>query len=390
MNPLWMVLADLRKTFLSSLGVLVLLVLAFSATVAVSLFERSLREAGAFSAQDFDLVVGAPGSRLDLVLAAVFLRTDEVLPLLDANVLAGVEADPRVATVSPLVFSDHYAGFPVVGIGGSFSALRPSLKLEAGRWPSADFEVAAGSSTGLDVGAHFAGNHGVHDTEGVEEATHATGYTVVGRLARSGTPWDRGLLTPYQGIWALHEAEGETENQGVSALLVKPKDFASAYGLRAQYREGVTTAAFPGEVLAGLFGLFDEAKTVLALVSTLFQALVLAAVVLSLLAGLPSKARWIGLLRALGAGRLYVFLTLWLQTVLVLTVAGLSGGLVGLLGAQALAAYTTELTGLTLTVAWSGAETLVLALYGLAGLVGALVPAVVGYRTSVRRSLLGA
>ena len=397
MNPLWMVVADLRKTLLASLGILVLLAIAFSATVAVSLFERSLRQAGATSAQDFDLVVGAAGSRLDLVLASVYLRTDEVLPLLPFEIVEKLGADPRVARVSPLVFADHFDDFPIVGVGGDFPLLRPALRLVAGRWPGKPFETVAGAGTRLALGTVFFGSHGVAGRPGVDEEVHKqAAYHIVGVLAPTGTPWDRSLLTPFNSLWILHETletnpepEEKAAVRKVSAVLVKPKDFASAYALRAEYRQGATTAAFPGEVLAGLFGLFDTVKTALSLVNLVFQALVFAAVLLSLLAGLPSKARWIGLLRALGAGPGYVFLTLWIQAALVFLAAGMTGALVGWLGAQAMASFVDAQSGLALSVVWSWAETTLLAVFWLVGLVGALVPAVAGYRTSVRRSLLG-
>jgi len=386
MNPFWMVVADLRRSLLSSLGILVLLALAFSATVTVSLLERSLRSAGAATARDFDLVVGAPGSRLDLVLTAVFLRTDEVLPLLDYTQVETLAADPRVEALSPLVFADHYRGSPVVGVGPDFPRLRPSLVLASGRWPSADFEVVSGAGTGTSLGDTFEGSHGVEDREGVEEEHHhEAAYRVVGTLAVTGTPWDQAFLTPFEGIWHLH---GDSQ-RAVSAVLVKPRDFPSAYALRAAYREGSTTAAFPGEVLSSLFGLFEDAKKALSWITLVFQALVFAAVLLSLLASLPAQARWLGLLRALGAGPGYLFVTLWAQSALVLALAALVGAGVGWTGALALASVVEGRTALALVVEWTWGETAILGLYGAAGALGALVPALAGYRTSVRRALQG-
>lgn len=397
MNPFWMVLADLRKTLLSSLGILVLLSLSFSGTVAVSLFERALLEAGAASAQDYDLVVGAPGSKLDLVLASVFLRTEEVLPLLPFEVVEGLQDDPRVEAVSPLVFADHFDEFPIVGVGPSFPSLLPNLRLVSGRWPQRPFEAVAGAATASPLHREFSGSHGAARREGVEDEVHnQASYRVVGLLAPTGTPWDRAFLTPYNSIWALHEAgeaDPEPEEletvQKVSAVLVKPKDFASAYALRSEYQRTPTTAAFPGEVLAGLFHLVDQAKTAVSLLGLLFQAVVFAAVLLSLLAGLPSKARWIGLLRALGASPAYVFLTLWIEAAVVFLSAGLTASGLGWLGAQILAGYVGTQTGLDLTPGWAWEEARLLGLFWAVGLVGSLVPALVGYSTSVRRSLLG-
>jgi len=112
-------------------------------------------------------------------------------------------------------------------------------------------------------------------------------------------------------------------------------------------------------------------------------------VLLSLLAALPSKLRWIGLLRALGASPGYVFLTLWAQTALILVLAGLGGAVAGWAGALALAEFTASRTGLILTIAWAWSETVLLLGFSLAGLLGALLPALGAYRVSVRRSLLG-
>lgn len=404
MNPFWMVVADLRKSLLSSLGILVLLAMAFSATITVSLFERSLRKGSSTSAQEFDLVVGAPGSRLDLVLSSVFLKTDEMLPLLGPETVARLEADPRVAALSPLIFADSHWGYPIVGVGPEFPRIRTSLTLASGRWPSAPLEAVAGAGTNSPLDDHFEGAHGTG--EGAEAGEHHPGtYTVVGVLNESGTPWDRAYLTPPETVWQIHEAEREHENPGdraldaddpseaihgqVSAVLVKPKDFASAYALRAEYRTGSTTAAFPGEILANLFGIFDDVKTALTLFAMVFQGLVFAAALLSLLATLPSKARWIGLLRALGAGPVYVFFTLWIQSALLFAVAGLVGAAVGWGAAEALTRFVTARTGLVLPLVWTWSETWVVAAFWLVGLVGALVPALGGYRVSVRKILVG-
>jgi len=69
--------------------------------------------------------------------------------------------------------------------------------------------------------------------------------------------------------------------------------------------------------------------------------------------------------------------------------AGLVGAGVGWFGAQALAESVAAATGLSLVISWSGDEGILLGALALAGLLGALVPALFGYQTSVRKSLLG-
>lgn len=384
MNPFWMVVADLRKHFLSGLGILLLLAAAFSINTAALLFERGLTDSSARAASDFDLVIGSPGSRLDLVLATVFLRTEETLPLLDYAVAERIASDTRVAASSPFVLADNYLGLPIVGVGPRFPELRPSLVPASGSWPSEDFQAIVGAEVPLTVGDRFESGHGL--AGGAEGHHTETLYRVVGKLALTGTPWDRALLTPFGGIWKIHGYAGP---HGISAILVKPVDFPAAYALRAEYRGATTTSAFPGEVLATAFGLFQDARKAVSALGLLLQFLVLAAVVFSLLASLPSKYRWIGLLRSLGAPRLYIFLTLWIQAAAVFVLAGGVGLVVGRAGAGLLASLVGAGTGLKVALSWSLSDLYPLTLFLAVAFAGALIPALVGYRVPVRRSILG-
>ncbi len=393
MNPFPVVRAGLRRHLGSSVGILLLLSLAFSATVTVSIFERGLRRAGASTSRDTDLVIGAAGSGLQLVLTTVFLQTTDVLPLLPADVFDRLSADPRVEAASPLVFADHYHDSPIVGVGPSFPRLKSALRLAEGSWPSRDFEAVVGSTVDARIGDEIESAHGVTGSQGFEEAHEEARYRIVGRLSPTRTPWDRGIYTPYTSLWAIHGLESDAhgdahDERGVSAILVKPRDFAAAYALRAQYGEGGLTAVFPGEILARLFGVFDDVKTAFTTLSVLFQLVVLAAVLLSLLASLPSRTKWIGLLRALGAQRAYVFLALWIQSAAVFLLAGLVGALVGWAGAASLAGIVAARTGLHLPAAVTGTEIAILAVFWLVGLVASLIPAWRGFRITIRRAFL--
>lgn len=394
MNPLPVVTADLRKNLAASLGVVMLLALAFSGTVAMSLLERGLRQAAVAGARDNDLVVGAAGSQTSLVLAAVFLQMDEPLPLTSPATLDALSRDPRVAAVSPLVFADNWEGRPIIGVGPAFPAIRPDLRLSAGRWPAADFEVVAGDGLPLRIGTSFHGAHGFTVQAGVAPELHPDfTYVVVGILAPQNSPWDRAAYTPYTGIWHMHRklaAAGDNDEGplGVSAILVKPKGFAEAYQLKVAWSKDSTTAAFPAEVLGKLFALVGDARQAASLVTLGFQAVVFAAVLIGLLASLPEKRRRIGLLRALGAGGGYVFMALWLQTAVVFGVAAVVGLILGWTTAAGLSAWLSVRSALFLPISLETGEFAILGLFWLAGAVGALVPALAGYRISVRQALL--
>jgi putative ABC transport system permease protein len=391
MNPLPLVVADVRKHLASSLSIVVLLAIAVSGTVMVNLFERALINAGVSAADNTDLVIGAPGSQMQLVMSTVFLHTKEPLPLIPVAVADRLTKDSRVAASAELLIADQYRGAPIVGVGAQFAELRPDLKLMEGRWAQSLFEVVAGADTQLAIGQAFHSAHGLVHFENMEEEKHTHAeYKVVGRLAASGTPWDRALMTPIQSIWDMHGQAGSEPEHEVSAVLVKPRTFADAYELRAQYQNNETISAFPGEVLASLFGLFDSVKKALTFLAILFQVIVLAAAVLSLLAALPSKTRWIGLLRSLGAGRGFVFLVLWCQAAVFFLIAGLAGLAMGWVGTELLSSYVEQRTSLSMKAGLELADLIPILLFWLVGLLGALVPAFLGYRQSARAALQAA
>ena len=108
------ILADLRRLRLGSALIVALVALAVALGVAVTLQERALRLGSARASDKFDLVIGAPGSETQLVLSTVFLQP-AALPLVSGDVLAALQADPRVAWAAPVGFGDFADGHPVVG-----------------------------------------------------------------------------------------------------------------------------------------------------------------------------------------------------------------------------------------------------------------------------------
>jgi putative ABC transport system permease protein len=133
-------------------------------------------------ARGIDLVVGAKGSPLQLVLAGVYHA--DVPP---GNIpLAAVEElarDPRVREVIPMAMGDSFRGFRIVGTVPAFVA-HYAARLHAGGLWAAPLEAVLGSETaqgtGLAVGSSFAGSHGLAEGGG-EHGDRA--YRVVGVLA---------------------------------------------------------------------------------------------------------------------------------------------------------------------------------------------------------------
>jgi hypothetical protein len=96
MNPWPMVLADLRALRWTAPAIILLVALAIASGVAIGAQEQALRQGSARAADDFDLIIGAPGSQTQLLMSAVYLQPD-ALPLVDGRILKALAQDERVA-----------------------------------------------------------------------------------------------------------------------------------------------------------------------------------------------------------------------------------------------------------------------------------------------------
>ena len=95
-NPFPVIRADLRRNQLLAWVTVLLVALSVASGIAVISQERALRQGSARAADDFDVLVGAPGSGTQLVLSTVYLQS-QAIPLLDGDVLLQASAGPGLS-----------------------------------------------------------------------------------------------------------------------------------------------------------------------------------------------------------------------------------------------------------------------------------------------------
>jgi putative ABC transport system permease protein len=404
LNPLSVVAADIRRSKLGFLAVVGLIAVAVALGVAVSAQERALRTGSARAADAFDLLVGAAGSPTQLVLTSVYLQP-AALPLVPGTVLKRLQEESGAAYVAPIAFGDRYRDHPIVGSTAEFVTRAGALAPVEGRVFTTDHEAVVGVDVPLALGARFAPSHGLAlrraETDKDEDHHHEVEYVVVGRMPRSGTPWDRAIVVPVEAVWEVHGlANGHADGKerigppwdgsnvaGVPAIVVKPKTVTDAYKLRGKYRTEGTTALFPAEVLVDLYSLLGDARDLLAAISVATQALVIAAVLLAVFASLALRRRQLAILRALGASRRYVFAVVWTHVSLMIALGSLLGLGVGWMGAAALSTAFSARTGIALAATLARQEMLMAAAVVIIGMLLAGIPSWSSYRQSVSAGL---
>ena len=188
---------------LPSLLSMLLLAVGLSTAIILKLTEHQLTENINNTGKDVKLVIGAKGSRLQLVLSSVF-QIDNPTGNINYGFYTLLKRNRMIKEMIPVSMGDSYKRKRIVGTNHDYIRLF-SGKLMDGVLFEKPLEATIGSvvsaELGLKVGDEFVGGHGM------EEVLHSHDeykYKVVGVLERSGSVLDNLILTPVQTVWIMH------------------------------------------------------------------------------------------------------------------------------------------------------------------------------------------
>ena len=422
MSILRLALAYARRRPLSTLLVILLLAIGVATVALTLLVSRELEARLTRDAAGIDLVVGAKGSPLQIVLAGVYHA--DVPP---GNIpLAAVETlrkNPMVAQVIPLSLGDSFRGFRIVGTEPELVAHYGGMLARGALW-ALPLDAVLGSevarTANLHVGDRFVGSHGLAEGGGTHDDAR---YSVTGILAPTGTVLDRLMLTSLASVWAVHEhhhddddddhakggdAANRTGHPGavkpsstvqaaakdisgreVTLALVKYRTPLAAVSLpRTINKETELVAASPAFETARLLTVFGAGVDLIRLFAWLLVAASTLMLFVALAQALDERRYDLAIMRALGASRSQVAAVLLIES-LVLAAAGTLLGL-GLAHAAAAAIPWWLPQAAQLGAAarhWIPDEWGIVALALAAGILAALWPAWRAYRLDVAATL---
>jgi putative ABC transport system permease protein len=389
------------------------LALACGLVMAVFALREQSYQAFTGGSTSFDAVLGARGSQLQLVLNTVFhLETSP--GNIPWSLVQTIEKDPRIKAAVPYAVGDNYKGFRIVGTGPNLFTDFEAKKGEPWRVQAGGRifdptlrEAVIGNyvarRTGLAVGSRFQPYHGLTYNE---KARHDEQYLVVGVLEPTGTPADRALWIPIEGIFRMggHVLRGTgeafdastaavipDEAKEASAVMLKLKSPQAGFTLDAEInKQGkVATLAFPiGGVMAELFDKLGWMNRVLEAVAYLTVLVAAGSVLASLYNTMNERRRSLAILRALGARRLTISSAIVLEAAAIAALGALSGYAVYYVILSGAAELVRARTGVLLDAnafhpALIAAPLGIIALGALAG----LLPALSAYRTDVAENL---
>ena len=320
---------NLRAKPLQTALSLALLAFGVGMVSLMLLTEKQVNDAFERNIKDIDLVLGAKGSPLQLILANVYhidAPTGNILQSEAEKVLK----HPYIASGIPLAYGDNHEGYRIVGTEHSYVE-HYGVTLSEGKLWEAPYEVTLGArvaeNLGMGLGDTFYSAHGLTDQTDIH--TDKT-FTVVGVLEPSGSVVDQLILTPMESIWNVHAHEGEVVDPAtreITAMLLKKRNPLAVLTIPNVLRETNMQVALPAIEVNRMTQQFGLGTSALRAIAMLIMALSFASIFISVLDNIRARRHELALMRTMGGTPTTLYRLLLLEGGL-LSVAGTVLGLV--------------------------------------------------------------
>lgn len=374
--------------------------------LGVERIRQSTRSSFESTVSGVDMIVGARGGTVNLLLYSVF-RIGNATNNISQNTYHEIIANPNVEWAIPISLGDSHKGFKVVGTNDQYLshykyAGDKNLKLLKGQWNKELYDVVIGSKVAeelsYELGDQLVLSHGTDEAGFQGHDDHP--FTVRGVLAPTGTPVDSSLHISLKAMTAIHldwiehdesAATSADQDADVTAVFIKLKSKMQVFNFQRyinEYKSEPLTAIMPGVSLSELWQTLGWIEKILVFIGGLIFIVSLLSMLIALLSTLNERRREMAILRAIGAGRTFVFMLLIVESLL-LVIAGVVLGVFLLYMGLFLGRGPLETQfGLSLKLFTpSSLEIVYLALVFLSAMLISLIPAWQAYKNSLMDGL---
>ena len=364
-----------------------LIALGMAMMCALLLFGDQLQQRLFRDAAGIDVVIGAKGSPLQLILSSI---QHEDIPTgnIPFSSLEEIRKQRIIKQAIPLALGDQFHGFRIVGTESSYIEHYHARYAHGNLW-SQPMQVVLGAqvalTTGLRIGDQFAGSHGLIGN-GDEHTDHP--YRVVGILQPTHSVMDRLILTSMQSVWMLHDNHHETTGD-ITAILAIYSQRAAALSF-PQYinRNTPLLAASPAFEMAKLLELLGIGTNTILAAGILLICIALLSVFIGLLTATRQRTSDLAIMRILGASPRSIFTLVMIEGMLI----ALCGSVIGMVAGHALIAYLGSHIPTAMQLGLNGfvflpAEAIAWACVMFASVLACTIPAWEAYRTPITSTL---
>ena len=359
-----------------------------------------------------DMVVGAKGSPLQLILSSVY-HIDSPTGNISLEEAEKISKNRMVGSSIKLLYGDNFKGYRIVGAEKKFIELYNG-KIKKGKNLSKPFEVLVGSKVysklKIDIGDDLISSHGLRETG---ESHDNQSFKVVGLLEPSNSVIDQLIITLPQSVWDVHgnhdhkeehehdheeehehdhEKEHQHDDKEITAMLIKFKSPMNIIQFPRQINETTNLqAAVPSYEISRLFKLFGFGIETLSYLAYLIIIVSGFSLFINLFNSMRERKYEMALIRTLGASRLQLSTMIIFESI-ILTI---SGFILGLLFSRFGVMFVSSLMEESINYNLSSFKILneeywLLLLSVIIGLMASLIPAVQVYKMNISKILADA
>lgn len=387
-------LRSLRSRLLTTSLTVASIALSVTLLVGIEHVRAGVRESFAGTIRGVDLIVGARGGTLQVLLSAVFGIGSPAGSVTVAT-FERWQRHPAVKWAAPYTLGDSHRGFRVVGTTEEFFRRYRfrndgRIQFAQGGAAKSHSDVVVGSEVAerlkYTIGSPIVVVHGLVDIGTSSHEAHP--FQVVGILGRTFTPIDRSVYVTLDGIEAIHgTAVAVPQPQLLTAFFIGTKNRFEALMLQREMNTDLTeplTAVIPGVALGELWKNIGSAEVGLQVVAIFAVAIGLTGMLVALYSSLEARRREMAIFRAIGAGPRTIVALLVLESAM-LTLVGCALGVAIVYAGLVLGQQPIEQRfGLHLAIRPLGStEWKYLAVVLVSGVIIGFVPAIKAYRTSL-------
>ena len=399
-----------KRPFSSGLSVLLLassIMIIILSFLTMQQIESKFNE----NANKIDLVVGAKGSRLQLVLCNVF-HVDNPTGNIRMKDVTFLTKHPFVKNAIPISLGDNYKSYRIVGTNQNFLQKLYKAPLKQGKLFEKPYEVVLGFNAAnkmdLKLGDSFYGSHGIDAS--IHEHQDAK-YLVVGLLDYSGEVIDNLILTSLESVWQVHSEDHQKgsfdlnyekkhdhhhhkitldeEDKEITALLVNYKSQRAKFSIPGIVNnKEQLMAAEPAIEIQRLLDLVQPAVKVVTVLAWFIFGLAFFSMLITMINSMKNRKYEIAMMRASGATSKLVLISILTEGFLIAFIGSLLGDLMGHIFLEIMGQYLTnhyhyQFSGLVFNYfeLWLLIGTIV------TGIISAFIPAIAAYNMDISSTL---
>lgn len=205
-------LANIKSKPLYTFISIFTLAISIGLLIGIQQLQSSFKHQSENNLGNIDLVLGAKGSPLQLILASV-LHLDTPTGNISFKEADSVAKNPMIKKAVPISYGDNYKGYRIVGTTNDFFTLY-NAELAQGKLCTKSLEVVVGAAVAeklnLSIGDLFLSSHGLIEND---IDVHDDEFKVIGILKPTNKVIDRLIVTQLESIWDIHEHHEHEEDE---------------------------------------------------------------------------------------------------------------------------------------------------------------------------------